>query len=70
MDPIHFGVGMIVTLSIGFITPPLGVNLFVGSSISGINVPTLIKAVIPFFFVMLAALTVIAVFPKLTLLFL
>lgn len=70
MDPIHFGVVMIVTLSIGFITPPLGVNLFVGSSISGINVPTLIKAVIPFFFVMLAALTVIAVFPKLTLLFL
>lgn len=70
MDPIHFGVVMIVTLAIGFITPPLGVNLFVGSGISGVSMPALIKAVIPFFFVMLIALIVIAVLPQLTLLFL
>lgn len=70
MDPIHFGIVMIVTLAIGFITPPMGVNLFVGSGISGVSMPTLTKAVFPFFLVMLAALAVIAIFPWLTLLFL
>jgi C4-dicarboxylate transporter, DctM subunit len=70
IDPIHFGIIMIVTLSIGFITPPLGVNLFVGSGISGISMPALVRAVVPFFFVMLASLTVIALIPQLTLLFL
>src|SRR5699024_8075493 len=70
IDPIHFGVVMIVTLAIGFITPPLGVNLFVGSGISGISMPALAKAVIPFFFVILFALLLIAILPGLTLLFL
>ena len=69
MDPIHFGVVMIVTLAIGFITPPMGVNLFVGSGISGVSMPALIKEVVPFVFVMLAALAVIAFFPWLTLVF-
>jgi C4-dicarboxylate transporter, DctM subunit len=70
IDPIHFGIIMIVTLSIGFITPPLGVNLFVGSGISGVSMPALVRAVVPFFFIMLASLAVIAVIPQLTLLFL
>lgn len=70
IDPIHFGIIMIVTLSIGFITPPLGVNLFVGSGISGISMPALVRAVVPFFFIMLASLAVIAIVPQLTLLFL
>lgn len=70
MDPIHFGVVMIVTLAIGFITPPLGVNLFVGSGISGVSMPALVKAVIPFFIVMLVAALIIAFVPQLTLLFL
>ncbi|MBP2075996.1 TRAP transporter large permease [Oceanobacillus polygoni] len=70
MNPIHFGIVMIVTLAIGFITPPLGVNLFVGSGISGLSMPVLAKASIPFFFVILAGLIVIAVIPQLTLLFL
>ncbi|SDH27397.1 C4-dicarboxylate transporter, DctM subunit [Alteribacillus persepolensis] len=70
VDPIHFGVLMIVTLAIGFITPPLGVNLFVGSGISGIGMPALARAVVPFFFVMLFSLAVIIIIPPLTLLFL
>src|SRR5699024_3252095 len=52
IDPIHFGVVMIVALAIGFITPPLGVNLFVGSGISGLSVHTLYRAVVPFVVVM------------------
>ncbi|MCG5102200.1 TRAP transporter large permease [Oceanobacillus alkalisoli] len=70
MNPIHFGIVMIVTLAIGFITPPLGVNLFVGSGISGLSMPVLIRAAVPFFFVLLIALIVIAVIPQITLLFL
>lgn len=70
MNPIHFGIVMIVTLAIGFITPPLGVNLFVGSGLSGLSMPVLAKAAIPFFFVILFGLALIAVIPQLTLLFL
>jgi C4-dicarboxylate transporter DctM subunit len=70
LDPIHFGIIMIVTLSIGFITPPLGVNLFVGSGISGLSMPALVRGVVPFFFIMLVGLTVIAIIPQLTLLLL
>ncbi|WP_121610688.1 TRAP transporter large permease [Mesobacillus foraminis] len=70
IDPIHFGIIMIVALSIGFITPPLGVNLFVGSGISGVSMPSLVRAVVPFFFVMLVSLMVIALIPQLTLLLL
>lgn len=70
MDPIHFGIVMITTLAIGFITPPLGVNLFVGSGISGLSIPVLARASIPFFFVLLVGLIVIAAIPKITLLFL
>lgn len=70
VDPIHFGVVMIVALAVGFITPPLGVNLFVGSSISGLSVPVLAKAVMPFFFVLLLGLIIIVLVPQLTLLLL
>ncbi|OLO27884.1 C4-dicarboxylate ABC transporter permease [Alkalihalophilus pseudofirmus] len=70
LDPIHFGIIMIVTLSIGFITPPLGVNLFVGAGISGLSMPTLVRGVVPFFFVMLVSLAIIAIIPQLTLLLL
>lgn len=70
IDPIHFGVVMVVALAVGFITPPLGVNLFVGSGISGLSVPTLSKAVIPFVIVMLVCLLLIVFIPQLSLLWL
>ncbi|RTQ94127.1 TRAP transporter large permease [Lysinibacillus telephonicus] len=67
VDPIHFGIIMIVNLAIGFITPPVGVNLFVGSSISGIRMEVLAKASLPFMFSMLLGLTLIVVIPELSL---
>lgn len=70
MNPTHSGIVMIVTLAIGFITPPLGVNLFVGSGLSGLSMPVLAKAAVPFFFVILFGLALIAAIPQLTLLFL
>ncbi|ENH96139.1 C4-dicarboxylate transporter permease large protein [Gracilibacillus halophilus YIM-C55.5] len=67
LDPVHFGVMMIANLSIGFITPPLGVNLFVGSGISGVPIPTLAKNVTPFLIGMLLTLLVIILVPFLSL---
>jgi C4-dicarboxylate transporter, DctM subunit len=69
-DPIHFGIIMIVNLSIGFITPPLGVNLFVGAGISGLSLEQLSKAIVPFFLAMVVTLLIIIVLPQLSLLFL
>ncbi|MFC4323649.1 TRAP transporter large permease [Litchfieldia salsa] len=65
-DPIHFGIIMIVNLAIGFITPPLGVNLFVASGISGLSIETLSKAVIPFFFAMLITLLFVTFIPQIS----
>ncbi|OLO42471.1 C4-dicarboxylate ABC transporter permease [Alkalihalophilus pseudofirmus] len=69
-DPIHFGILMIVNLAIGFITPPLGVNLFVGSGISGLSIEAISKAIVPFFLVMLFALLLIIFIPQLSLMLL
>ncbi|SDQ18448.1 C4-dicarboxylate transporter, DctM subunit [Virgibacillus subterraneus] len=66
-DPMHFGIIMVVNLAIGFITPPLGVNLFVASGISGLPIETIAKAIMPFFFAMLVTLIIIIVFPQLSL---
>ena len=69
VNPIHFGIIMIVNLAIGFITPPVGVNLFVGAGISGLKMETLAKATFPFLISMLISLTLIVVIPQLSLLF-
>lgn len=67
IDPIQFGIIMIVNLAIGFITPPVGVNLFVGSGISGLSIESLAKATVPFFVAMILSLTVITVIPEVSL---
>lgn len=69
-DPIHFGIIMVVNLAIGFITPPLGVNLFVGSGISGLSIEELSKAIIPFFVAMIITLLIIVFIPQVSLIFL
>ncbi|PSU33908.1 TRAP transporter large permease [Photobacterium lutimaris] len=66
-NPVHIGIIMVVTLAIGFITPPLGLNLFVGSSVSGISVERLSKAIVPFFVAMLIALMFVIFIPQLSL---
>ena len=47
MNPIHFGVVMIVNLAIGFVTPPIGVNLFVASSLTDVPVMRIAKKAAP-----------------------
>ena len=67
IDPIHFGIVMIVTSSMGFLTPPVGVNLFVGCSIANISIEKLSVAVMPFLLTMIIALLILAYVPQITL---
>ncbi|MBZ8135166.1 TRAP transporter large permease [Afifella sp. IM 167] len=67
IDPIHFGIILVVTSEVGFLTPPLGVNLFVASGLSGVKLETLARRVIPFLVVLVAALLVILLVPWLSL---
>ena len=68
VDPVHFGVFMVVNLAIGFVTPPLGVNLFVASTIPTIKLEDIIKKVIPFVMVFIVVLLVITFVPQFSLL--
>ena len=65
MDPIHFGLVFCVMITIGMITPPVGLVLFVTSNISDISLPKLSKAILPFVIASFAVIFVIAYFPDL-----
>ena len=67
INPIHFGVILPAYLAVGFVTPPLGVDLFVGSGISGLKVEKVIQAVIPYMIGMFVVLFLINVFEGLSL---
>ncbi|WP_019174105.1 TRAP transporter large permease [Brevibacterium ravenspurgense] len=67
LSPIHFGTMMIFNLMIGLLTPPVGLVLFVLSSVTKNPVTTVIRGSLPFFFPMLATLILIAVIPALSL---
>ena len=67
VDPIHFGVILVTNLAIGFITPPLGVNLFVASSVGNVKFEKIVMAVIPFLFSMIVCLILITFLPSLSL---
>lgn len=67
VDPVHFGVIMVVNLAIGFVTPPVGVNLFVASSISKLRIEKIAKAAIPQLIVMIVVLMAVTYIPELSL---
>jgi tripartite ATP-independent transporter DctM subunit len=67
MDPIHFGIIMIMNLCIGLCTPPVGSVLFVGCSVADLKIQQVIKPLLPLFLVMIAVLLLITYFPELTL---
>ena len=66
-DPTHVGIVVICTLSIGFMTPPLGENLFVASGIGGESVEKIIVKVLPFVLVTTIATFIIAYVPQISL---
>lgn len=70
VDPVHFGVIMVMNLAIGFVTPPFGVNLFIASSVGKTPLEYIIRNMIPIIFVMIIALLLVTYIPTLSLLFL
>lgn len=67
VDMTHFGIIMIVACSLGFLTPPVGVNLFVGCGIANISIERLSYAVLPFVGVMTVGLLVLTYVPAISL---
>ncbi|MFC7516998.1 TRAP transporter large permease [Herbaspirillum sp. GCM10030257] len=67
IDPVHFGMIMIVNLALGMITPPFGVNLFAACTVAKISLDNIIPRLLPFVGVILACLAVITYFPPLSL---
>ncbi len=67
IDPVHFGLVMVVNLALGMITPPFGVNLFAACTVARISLDRMIKDLVPFVLVILACLMVISYVPALSL---
>ena len=67
IDPIHLGVIMVVNMEIGMLTPPVGLNLFVASGITGLSMGQVIKASIPMTLVLLFGLVLITYIPAISL---
>ncbi|MDX9860957.1 MAG: TRAP transporter large permease [Rhodospirillales bacterium] len=67
IDPVHFGIFMMVNLGMGLITPPVGSTLFVGCAISGLSMEKVVKGLWPFYIVMLVALALVVYVPTITL---
>ena len=68
VNPVHFGIVMVVNLAIGFITPPLGVNMFVAARVGNEKVDTVIKGIVPFIIVMTVCLLLITYIPTISML--
>ena len=66
-DPIHFGIIMIANLEIGYLTPPVGLNLIVAMAAFKESFANICKAVVPFIAIMVAWLVIVATVPQLSL---
>ncbi len=67
VSEVQFALVMVLNLMIGMITPPIGLNLFVLSAISGVDIMRIFKAAVPYFWALVAVLILITYIPALTL---
>jgi tripartite ATP-independent transporter DctM subunit len=67
IDPVHFGMIMMVNLGIGLITPPVGTVLFVGSAVARLKIGVVTQAMMPFFVALLVVLMMVTYLPALSL---
>jgi tripartite ATP-independent transporter DctM subunit len=67
VDPVHFGIIIMVNLGIGLLTPPVGSVLFVGSAVGKLKIEVVVRAMYPFFVVLLLLLALVTYVPQLTL---
>lgn len=68
VDPVHFGIVMVVNLALGMITPPFGVNLFAACTVARISLDRIVTQLVPFVCVVLTCLMVITYVPPISLL--
>jgi C4-dicarboxylate transporter DctM subunit len=66
VDPIHLGIIMVVNMEIGMITPPIGLNLFVTSGITGMSLIQVVRAAAPFVAVLLVFLILVTYVPAIS----
>ena len=67
VDPVHFGLIMVVNLAMGMITPPFGVNLFAACTVARISLDRIVGHLIPFVLVIMACLMIVTYVPQLSL---
>ena len=67
IDPVHFGMIMMVNLGIGLITPPVGAVLFVGSAVAKLRIEQVVRAMGPFFVILLFVLVLVTYVPQISL---
>jgi C4-dicarboxylate transporter DctM subunit len=67
IDPIHLGIIMVVNMEIGMVTPPVGLNLFVASGITGMPILSVVRAALPWLMILLAFLIVVTYIPWISL---
>ena len=67
IDPIHLGIIMVVNMEIGMITPPVGLNLFVTSGITGMNIVQVVRAALPWLMILLLFLVMVTYIPQISL---
>lgn len=67
IDPVHFGIMMVLNLSIGLCTPPVGSVLFVGCSVAGLSIDKVVKPLLPMFIAMVVVLLLVTYIPAISL---
>jgi len=67
LEPVHFGIIMVMNLCVGLTTPPVGSLLFIGCSVAGISIEKVIKPLLPMFAAMIIVLLLITYLPELSL---
>jgi len=67
VDPVHLGIIMVVNMEIGLITPPVGLNLFVTSAVTGMPLTAVIRAALPWLMLLISFLMVITYIPAVSL---
>ena len=67
MDPVHFGIVLVLNLCIGLCTPPVGTVLFVGSGVAKISVSKIVRPLLPFLFIMFLVLLLVTYIPEISL---
>jgi C4-dicarboxylate transporter DctM subunit len=67
IDPIHLGIIMVVNMEIGMVTPPVGLNLFVTSGITGMSIMQVTRAALPWLMILLVFLVIVTYIPQVSL---